>query len=72
MSDERKCVPLCGAAGAYGRFAKPWQHELECPVRQAWEAERVLGVPVVVDASIPLGVAELRDEHGVVARIVNL
>ncbi len=37
---EPRCVPLCGASKAYGRFVKPWQHERLCPVRVAWEAER--------------------------------
>jgi hypothetical protein len=42
MSERREpeCVPLCGASKAYGRFDQPWKHEPECPVRQAWEAER--------------------------------
>ena len=40
MLDEPVCVPLCGAAKAYGRFDKPWHHEPYCPVRMAWEVER--------------------------------
>ncbi len=34
------CSPLCSASKAYGRFAKPWQHEPQCPVRMAWAAEK--------------------------------
>jgi hypothetical protein len=30
------CVPLCGAAKAYGKYAKWWQHERECPARIAY------------------------------------
>jgi hypothetical protein len=37
-----ECAPLCGASKAYGRFDQPWKHEPECPVRLAWEAEKVL------------------------------
>lgn len=42
MADKREvvCSPLCAASKAYGRFDKPWLHELECPVRIAWENER--------------------------------
>lgn len=32
--NECTCSPLCGATKAYGRFAKWWQHEPECPERQ--------------------------------------
>lgn len=32
-----ECVPLCGAARAYGRSDAPWKHEPECPVRLEWE-----------------------------------
>jgi hypothetical protein len=34
------CAPLCGAAKAYGRFDKPWLHDPECLVRQAWDRQR--------------------------------
>ena len=29
------CVPLCGAAKAYGRHVQWWHHELGCPARSA-------------------------------------
>jgi hypothetical protein len=35
-----KCSPLCGAAKAYGRFVKWWQHEPQCPVRVEHEEEK--------------------------------
>jgi len=40
-----RCVPLCGASKAYGRFDEPWKHEPQCPVRMAWEATRTRSTP---------------------------
>lgn len=40
MSEEPRCVPLCGASKAYGRYDQPWKHEPECPVRIAWEISK--------------------------------
>jgi hypothetical protein len=31
---EHRCVPLCGADKAYGRFVQPWHHSPLCPARR--------------------------------------
>lgn len=41
MTEEKekpKCSPLCGATKAYGRYARWWHHEPECPIRLAYRA----------------------------------
>lgn len=35
--ETEKCVPLCGATEAYGRYVKWWQHAPLCPARHPTE-----------------------------------